>query len=170
MTPLAALVVGIVFLSQTPQSGTRMTHSAEFIHGTLVKMVRYGPELSRTEWLDLLKKEGLKPMDQSDEALWRLKDATGELRAGAYFLKNESAFHLLFFPTERTPIPDALLRHLLTEAAGGNLEQPVEYEIAMKPRSIESEGRKGSQQDYLTVRLQGGSLLSSITIIKWPKQ
>jgi hypothetical protein len=120
MMPLTVFVASIALVFQTPQRSTRSSESARFIHGALVAILSNEPAMTQNDWIDLVKRQGLKPF-ANDSGMWHLSDTTGDVRAEGFFLSGETTFYVFFFPSEREPIPDPLLRQLLDDASSTSL-------------------------------------------------
>lgn len=121
-----------------------------------------GPDLTADGWKKLIAGYGLKPMPGG--GMWHLIDATGEVRTQAFF-QDQHAFYVLFFPAERTPMPDPLLTWLL--AHGTPRLQSDRINLVMDEEGLSAPGRSGTRHKELLITITGGVLVRLSTSITW---
>ena len=109
--------------SDGPSSGTRWRHdSASETFDELRSLAAYlGDVETRESWSERLTDEGLEPSD-AQKTSWELSDDTGEFLTTAEFSSDEVVYYLWFTPRNPSPLPDALLSHLLSASTQTELD------------------------------------------------
>jgi len=102
--------------------------------------------------------------------MFSLQDDTGEVRAEAFYLRQETTFMVMFFPADRTAIPEALLSQLIKDSSANMLtsDDPDNYELQFR-EPVTQEGRTGSLTHFLTIRLRGGWHSRTSVHVTWKK-
>ena len=164
-----ALSVLMVFaaIGTEPVLAQPAPQTSNEVFGNLNSLVRAIP-FSRQSWEEELAELGLRGESGSGEQ-WTLRDGRGEVRAWAFFLDDETTFFLLFFPTDPTPIPDALLSHLLGMATRTGVDDGDTIEINLPDRTLSGDGCRGRGRDSFVVRLTGGSLMRTSAVVQCKK-